>query len=334
MQMIELSTGGRETTRLGFGCSSLMGALGRADSLAMLEAAYDAGLRHFDVAPSYGFGQAEECLGEFFSRHPGLCTVTTKFGIEPEAPATFKSVARGLVRPILKLLPGLKKNLQRAASSVQGASPERPEFSVEKARVSLERSLRALKVEHIDLWLLHEAEARDLSDDALLAFAHEAMTQGKIGAFGVGSGREKIAALQQERAAYCLVMQYEWSVLDALIARDAAFRIHHRALTENFRGLHAALRADAARSARWSDEVGADVADAETLAGLMLKASLMCNPGCVVLFSSKHATHMQKNAALVDDKQAGERALRLYALVRAEAQAAQGADVSETGDAA
>ena len=62
---------GRTTTRLGYGCSSLMGALGQKESLALLEAAYDAGVRHFDVAPLYGFGQAEGCLGEFLARHRG-----------------------------------------------------------------------------------------------------------------------------------------------------------------------------------------------------------------------------------------------------------------------
>jgi D-threo-aldose 1-dehydrogenase len=52
--IIDLATTGRKTTRLGYGCSSLMGAMGRKESLAMLECAFDAGVRHFDVAPMYG----------------------------------------------------------------------------------------------------------------------------------------------------------------------------------------------------------------------------------------------------------------------------------------
>jgi hypothetical protein len=81
MDRIRLSTTGRTTTRLGYGCSSLMGAMGRKESIAMLEAAFEAGLRHFDVAPMYGFGQAESCVGEFLSRHKAEVTVTTKYGI-------------------------------------------------------------------------------------------------------------------------------------------------------------------------------------------------------------------------------------------------------------
>ena len=60
MEQIRLASSGRETTRLGYGCSSIMGALGRRQSLRLLEAAYDAGIRHFDVAPMYGYGEAED----------------------------------------------------------------------------------------------------------------------------------------------------------------------------------------------------------------------------------------------------------------------------------
>ena len=55
MEQIRLASSGRETTRLGYGCSSIMGALGRRQSLRLLEAAYDTGIRHFDVAPMYGY---------------------------------------------------------------------------------------------------------------------------------------------------------------------------------------------------------------------------------------------------------------------------------------
>lgn len=51
-------------TQLGFGCSNLGSDLSYRASCALVEAAYDAGFRHFDVAPSYGNGQAERILGE------------------------------------------------------------------------------------------------------------------------------------------------------------------------------------------------------------------------------------------------------------------------------
>jgi aryl-alcohol dehydrogenase-like predicted oxidoreductase len=299
--------------------------MGRKESLAMLDAAYDAGVRHFDVAPMYGYGQAEACLGEFLARHPGQVTVTTKFGIPPEESQSLKAMLRGMARPVLKMLPGLKKKLQGAAAAASGPAPKL-DFSVEKARASLEHSLAALKVERIDVWLLHEAAAGDLTDDRLLQMMDEMVAAGKIGTFGVGTGVEKIPALLRERPAYCRTVQHEWSVMDALIQPGESFRIHHRALTENFRALHEALRSDAARCRRWSDYCGVDVGDAETLARLMLKASLACNPESVILFSSKRPEHMRSNVAVVDEGSLEEPALRLYSLVRAEvAESANGA---------
>ena len=46
MQTVALGTPGRSTTRLGFGCSSVMESLNRRDSLRMLESAFEAGIRH------------------------------------------------------------------------------------------------------------------------------------------------------------------------------------------------------------------------------------------------------------------------------------------------
>ncbi len=83
MEMIRLPVTGRQTTQLGLGCGSVMGVLGWADSTRLLETAFHAGIRHFDVAPAYGYGEAERCLGAFLARHPGEVTVTTKFGIPP-----------------------------------------------------------------------------------------------------------------------------------------------------------------------------------------------------------------------------------------------------------
>lgn len=318
MQTIMLGESGRSTTRLGFGCSSLMGSLDRKESLAMLGAAYDAGVRHFDVAPSYGFGEAEGCLGEFINQHPGQITVTTKFGIPTGNKRASLSVARSLARPFLRVLPGLKKNLRRIAGRVAGGTQRTP-FTAENARQSLDRSLSALRVDRIDLWLLHEAETDELQDDGLLCMLSDARRDGKIGAHGVGSAASKIESLMEQRAAYCPTLQYEWSVLDALIPPGPSFRLHHRSLTENFRALQGALQADAKRCRRWSDHCGADLGCAETLALLMLKASLVCNPESIVLFSSKHPGHIRKNVSIVGDLAAEEQALRLYALVRSEA---------------
>jgi aryl-alcohol dehydrogenase-like predicted oxidoreductase len=317
MERIELGTTGRTTTRLGFGCSSLMGAMGRKESIAMLEAAFDAGIRHFDVAPMYGFGQAESCLGEFLSRHRADVTVTTKYGIPPAKNQGLIGVARMLARPVVKALPGLKRGLSNVASRATQPA-EKASFTAAQAKESLERSLTELRTDHIDVWLLHEVTAGDLRDDGLLRLLENSVASGKIGSFGVGSEREKIGPLLAGRPEYCRTVQFEWSVMDAPVDAMKSFRIHHRALTENFRELHVGLVQDKARSARWSEQVGADLCDGEVLASLMLKAALVENSQSIILFSSKSAEHIQHNADVAGDVTLEAPARRLYALVQSE----------------
>ena len=314
IEHIELGTIGRRTTRLGFGCSSIMGGLGRKESLALLESAFDAGIRHFDVAPMYGFGQAEGCLGEFLARHSGEVTVTTKYGIPPAKNPGLISLARAAARPLIKALPGLKKKLTSVAAKTV-APAAKSEFSVVEARESLDRSLRELRVDRIDVWLLHEATAEDLIDDGLLRLLQDAVAAGKIGTFGVGSERPRVEALLQHKPQYCRTVQFEWSVLDAPVPPIPSFRIHHRALTDNFRGLHADLTRDHRRCAEWSQQVGADLADAGVLASLMLKAALVENPASIILFSSRSVDHIRRNVATGANAALAEPARKLYAQI-------------------
>jgi aryl-alcohol dehydrogenase-like predicted oxidoreductase len=317
MQTIPLADTNRQTTRLGFGCGSLMGATGRRESLKLLETAYDAGIRHFDVAPRYGYGEAESCLGEFLQRHRGQVTVTTKYGIAaPKKPAIIK-LGRSLAAPILKQLPGLKHRLAQAANSAT-RNPERPAFTAAQAKASLDRSLLALRTNHIDLWLLHEVTAADLQDDTLLSLLQSEVKKGTIGAFGIGSSTDKIPALLASRPAYCRTLQYEWSILDAPIQLSASFRIHHRALTTNFRGLQTALIKNQPLCQRWSTLTNTDLSNPETLAHLMLKAALLMNPTSIILFASKNPAHIQANVHTAADTSLEFPARQLYNLVQSE----------------
>jgi aryl-alcohol dehydrogenase-like predicted oxidoreductase len=306
-----------------------MGALGRRDSLNMLEAAWDAGIRHFDVAPMYGYGEAEGCLGEFLSRHPGQVTVTTKFGIPPEAGRPVARLGRSVLRPVLKQFPGIKKRFVGSApppaslaipvvEKVSSPKPPNPIFTAEHAKKSLHRSLAALKVDRIDVLLLHDVASRDLLDDDLLRLLEDSVRSGRVGTFGVGTDRSQIDPLLRDHPAYCPVLQYEWSILNPIPAYANAFRIHHRSLTGNFRSLHTALLADKDRCLRWSQSIDVDLAEPEVLANLMLKAALVLNPESVILFSSKNPAHIQANVDLASDESLTSAAIALYRIAQAE----------------
>jgi D-threo-aldose 1-dehydrogenase len=322
MQTLPLADTGRTTTRLGFGCSNLMGATSRRNSLRLLEAAYDAGIRHFDVAPRYGYGEAESCLGEFLQRHRGKITIATKYGTLPPKKNALISLGRSIARPIVKHLPTLKHRLAKTADAAT-RNPNRPTFTAAEAQASLHHSLTALRTDHIDLWLLHEASASDLTDDSLLQFLQSEVKKGTIGSFGMGSSADKIPALLAERPAYCPTLQYEWSIFSSLTPEAPKqtaklFRIHHRALTQNFRTLHATLAANKPLCRRWSATVKGDLANPANLANLMLRAALIINPASIVLFSSKDPAHILANVHTAADSDLDEPARELYNLAQSE----------------
>jgi aryl-alcohol dehydrogenase-like predicted oxidoreductase len=319
MHTVPLAGTNRQTTRLGFGCGSLMGATNRRDSLKLLETAYEADVRHFDVAPMYGYGEAEACLGEFLQHHRGQITVTTKFGIAPPKKSPLIKLGRSMIGPVVKQFPSLKQSLAHAASTAI-RNPERPAFTAAEAKASLDRSLAALCSGHIHLWLLHEATAADLHDDSLLSFLETEVKRGVIGGFGIGSSADKIPALLASHPAYCRTLQYEWSVLDAPIpdAPSASFRIHHGAFTPDFRALHAALIKNQPLCQRWSASTNTDLSNAESLRHLLLKAALLMNPNSIILFSSKKIAHIHANVLAAADKTLELPARQLYNLVQAE----------------
>jgi D-threo-aldose 1-dehydrogenase len=289
---------GTPTTYLGYGSSQLMGRLGARPSLALLETAFDSGIRHFDTAPSYGFGAAERVLGQALSGKRDKVTITTKFGLSPPQNRTLVAAARRAAVPLVALVPGLKRRLVRAA----GGLVRRARFAPDELRLSLEHSLAALRTDYIDILLLHEATASDLGDE-LFAALERSVKDGKIRTFGIGSAAAAAAAIQRADRRFCPVLQFEWSVLSGPKPDfPGSFVITHRALAEDFQLLRAWLGANPKVARRWSDELGADVADASALSGLMLAAARDANRGGITLFSSRNADHIRRNVALLGDE--------------------------------
>lgn len=315
MERIELAATGRTTTRLGFGCSNLMGGLNRKESTALLDAAWDAGIRHYDVASGYGWGAAEGCVGDFLARHPGEATVTTKFGILPPQRESLVGLARKAARPLIRAVPGIKQRLSKVASTTLSGS-KKSLFTAAEGRASLERSLKELKTDAIDLWLLHDPDAASLTDPGLLDLMMESRQAGRIREFGVSNDVAKIPALYEQRRGYCRVLQFEWSVREKVPDYPGSYRIHHRSLAQSFQILRALLQERPDLCRRWSDEVDRDLSSADNLSALMLKAALMMNPQSIILVSSKKPAHIVANVKTAEDETLGDAAVRFYQLVR------------------
>jgi D-threo-aldose 1-dehydrogenase len=284
----------RSTSRIGFGTSGLSGQPTHKESIALLETAFDAGIRHFDTAPIYGAGASEQILGDFLVRKRDEVTVTTKFGLTPQRARPLLSHAKNMIRPMLHQIPRLKS---RFARSIKGL--HRPaNYSAAAMNRSLGASLRALRCDRIDLFLLHEADATDISDDLRKAL-DDSVHAGLIGAWGVGSSRDKIDRVVASDPRAGRVLQFEWSVLsDRPPVYGDSFCIIHGALSSSLARIKL-LFATPERRRHWSKEIDIDISDGRALPSLMVRAALAANSGGIVLFSSQNMIHTRDIASLL-----------------------------------
>jgi D-threo-aldose 1-dehydrogenase len=217
----------------GYGTAALGRSLTRRERVRLLEAAYDAGIRYFDTAPLYGAGAAEEALGRFLRGKDAA--VATKVGIVPP----------GLV--------GLA--LRRPAIGGR--------FTPADIRTQLEGSLRRLRLDRVDVVLLHEVDAADAL--AALDTLDLLRDEGKLVDAGIATGAAQTAAIVATRVPDVVQLAVDGAV-DPRGARLV---------------LHSVL----------AGKVGT------TPAAELLRAAAAAHPDAIVLVGSRNAEHVREAAA-------------------------------------
>src|ERR1700722_15245385 len=122
---LSLDGSGIRATPLGFGCATLFRASDPAQRARLLHAAYDAGIRHFDVAPMYGLGRAEPELGSFTRARRSEVTIATKFGIRPTLAARVLAHAQRPIRRTFESKPAVRHQAVAHAAAPSGLLYER-----------------------------------------------------------------------------------------------------------------------------------------------------------------------------------------------------------------
>jgi aryl-alcohol dehydrogenase-like predicted oxidoreductase len=191
---------------LGFGCAALMGRVGRKESLAALGAAYEAGIRFFDSARSYGYGEAEALLGEFLRGRRSGVVISTKFGVLPAAAGPMSAARRlkPLVRGLLHVAPGARRWLQGPLAAQRSSG----HFSVADLHASLEASLRALRTDYVDVLSLHDPPPSVLERGELFAALQDLVAAGKVRWVGVAAEPEVIESALAARPAGLRYLQF------------------------------------------------------------------------------------------------------------------------------
>lgn len=135
MEYRELGRTGMQVSNVSFGTSPLGDMFGPASAdagTAAVHRALDAGINLFDTSVFYGMGLAEERLGAALAGHRDEVFISTKAG--------------------------------RFGTDVFDYSPAR-------LRASLEESLRLLRTDHVDVFLLHDVEYVDMEPVLTESFA-------------------------------------------------------------------------------------------------------------------------------------------------------------------
>ncbi|QPN59135.1 aldo/keto reductase [Synechococcus sp. CBW1002] len=270
-----------------------MGSGSRAYRQRLLSQALELGVTHFDVARYYGLGEAESELGRFLKANPGKATVATKFGINPLPFAT-----AGFSRLFSRL------GAQSFGKQIERTAGERTHrFKLAEARAALETSLRKLKVDTIDVYLLHDCRSKDVRNPDLLNFLMKSKADGKIRSFGVASEIESILEIDQTIPAYTNVIQLENSLLRPNLKRIPSLPnravITHRALSHNLVKLLELITQHSKQAEAWSDELGVDLKDPLVLANAMLAYAAAENPNGITLFSTTKIRRIKSNVCAI-----------------------------------
>jgi D-threo-aldose 1-dehydrogenase len=322
----ELAGTGVVTSAVGFGCAGLYRIPQRSARRAVLDAAYDAGIRHFDVAPMYGLGLAEAELASFLKRRHADVTVTTKFGIDPTLLARGVARVQEPIRAFLAKRPDVGEGLKAAGRGPRSGPCGRvlyasPGYDRHAARIGLERSLRALDTDRLDVFLLHDPVGNLITRaPELIDYLDEQQRLGRIRCWGVTGEPAEMPSIMQ-CVGQAAVAQFRDDILDG---RPSAGRMPGAAITYGAlaRALPVLRRFFAQSPGAvdvWSERLGADLALESTLPSVLLTAALQRNEGGPVLFSTTRPERVRvaAEAAVRSAESSGGEAMALRELATA-----------------
>jgi D-threo-aldose 1-dehydrogenase len=176
--VVDLGRGGLRVSALSLGTAplgNLFAPVAEEDAAAAVRSALEAGLTYVDTAPHYGLGLAERRLGRLLAGLPrDRFVVSTKVG--------------RLVRP---LAPGETADPEGFADTPPAKRVW--DFSGDGVRRSLEESLERLRLERLDIVLVHDPDdhEREAYEQAFPALA-ELRDQGAVTAIGAGMNQAEM----------------------------------------------------------------------------------------------------------------------------------------------
>jgi aryl-alcohol dehydrogenase-like predicted oxidoreductase len=179
MEFRQFGRTGLKVSAVGFGCWEIGGTYGRIDESQFQRAvahAIDSGITCFDTAEAYGMGVSEEALARALGARRNDVVIATKFGVGYEE------------------------------------MPNRRDSSRERVLASIDKSLRRLRTDHVDVYLMHWPD-RNTPLEQTMGALDDVVRQGKVRFIGVSNFR--LAQIEEcARLRRIDVVQYAWNMFD------------------------------------------------------------------------------------------------------------------------
>ncbi len=266
---------------LGFGCASLGSRISEKAGRAAIDAALDAGITWFDVAPSYGDGKAERILGD--ALRGTTAHIVTKAGLIAGRRNPLKAAIGAVARPIVAAIPALRPLVKKLRPDAARRLP----LDAETLRISLLQSLERLGRTELAVFALHEPSLDDVRNEAVIRVTNDLRAEGLVARIAI-AGSPEIFAAALKAGLPADTLQTAHSPFDKGLASAPAdaFTISHSVF-----GVAGAL--DKLKRVAPDRLTAAGFPDA---ASALLTYAFAANPNGVVLASSYAPGHLAANA--------------------------------------
>ena len=249
----------------------------------------------------YGLGRAEPELGSFTRAHRSEVTIATKFGIRPTLAARGMAYAQRPVRRMLESKPTIREQARAHAATPSRLLYDRGGYNARRARRSLQRSLRALKTDYVDLLLLHDPLPGSVRSDEVSSFLEDARAAGLIRSWGIAGAPETTGEVARSFPRIPVLQLPDDIFVQSLRRAPAGsafitFGVISRALDRIVQH----VRSDESTRSRWKKIVGADCGDPDTISSFLLRSALQANSSGVVLFGATQLPHIKTAATALE----------------------------------
>lgn len=316
MKNIKLHGTEIETSAIGFGCAGLMRTVTSKGRQKLLNAAFDSGIKHYDVARMYGLGRAESEVGRFIKSRRDQVVIASKFGIDVSPRTQKLAPIINLARLTIRLFPSIRN----VANNNQSALYQERHFDTKFAQASLEKSLTELGTDYIDCLFLHEPNMVHLNDCDVLEFLQKAKDKGMIREYGIAGYTEDCLGVIENIPELVRVLQVPNDVLGHQLDE---FKDKYNGGVVTFSPFSSALNKiinlmnDSPDVKKiWADKIGCEQLTVSSVLVFLLQYCLESNSDGVVLCSSSKPERIVGMARVANDEIDKESVERFVTLVR------------------